>query len=984
MEPIEKLRKNQIKAIKNSIDNDFESGIHFHCTGSGKSYIAIHLINEFHIKYPRSNIIWICERKSILIQQFSKEFIKKRNFNHILNQFHVLNYSENKQKSWTESVNSSIFWNKPLLLIINRAFLTSNQKYKNIKIKFNLIIHDECHTIKNKTTQEFYEHMTLDPQVRCIGFSATPNTDHSPLKKILTSYSIYDAFLDDIIVAPEIIWLKSNEILDDITIVKTVKTIINGLIYKKIIVWCGMIKNCLKMADLYSTHFSDYKICIDTSSKNKTKYYDYHEFEKFENMAILFCACKHREGSDILNLDGCIFLDKVNDRSSKLFIQSLGRVLRKDTKNLKTKGLIIDVKAESSSYLCGLINSYLNIKTPGTFPWTQSQYSEKIENKTVTVHTLTMIKPKPTNDFIKIINHSTVDLKTLFKREIPNEPKYCERLDYELQMIYKKNLTDQIIRAIDILNITKDIPHVTRGSCGSSLVCYLLGISHVDPVKYNIKFARFINEYRNTLPDIDLDFPHHLRDEVFLQIEKMWPGKVARISNHVFYHNKSALRQAIRNAGIHRFIGKNEIHQQLKKFDIETQNFIENEQKRLEDTFRYYSLHCGGIVYFEQGIPNELVLLDENKRKNIIPQIYMNKHDVSKNKNFKIDILSSRAISQLYEIYDGNNIDFENCEYDKATFDMLSRGENIGLTLAESPLMRKAFIKIKPKSIMDIAVCLSMIRPITKHKTFEDSEESDDLIDHIIFDDDAIEMISTEFNISDDDSDKYRRAFSKLDTEQINEFKLIIKDRTQEEQTHILNKLSVLTKYGFCKSHALSYAQLVYKLAYAKCHYPKRFWKATLNQSISHYKKWVHNYEAKSHGMILNESLKRDDISIYAENRKNKLENYDIYTQLKKYGYWSLRNLDFFPNCYLYNQEDKFHFSGIIASVKIKNNKHTNDNSKNISTLIGVEPHVYIQINIRSIPYFSPEWIGVTGAGIAETTLDKECKIITCDDYRFY
>jgi DNA polymerase III alpha subunit len=72
------------------------------------------------------------------------------------------------------------------------------------------------------------------------------------------------------------------------------------------------------------------------------------------------------------------------------------------------------------------------------------------------------------------------------------------------------------MRALEILDMTKHIPHVTRGSCGSSLVCYLVGISHVDPIKYNIKFSRFLNIYRNNLPDIDFDFPYNMRDEVFL------------------------------------------------------------------------------------------------------------------------------------------------------------------------------------------------------------------------------------------------------------------------------------------------------------------------------------------------------------------------------------------------------------------------------------------------------------------------------------
>ena len=111
------------------------------------------------------------------------------------------------------------------------------------------------------------------------------------------------------------------------------------------------------------------------------------------------------------------------------------------------------------------------------------------------------------------------DLKNMFIVECPKNEKYTTRLNRELDLINQKNLVCYLIRAIEILNLTDYIPHVTRGYCGSSLVCYLLGISNVDPIKYGITFERFLNDYRDTLPDIDLDFPHFLRDEVFLKLE---------------------------------------------------------------------------------------------------------------------------------------------------------------------------------------------------------------------------------------------------------------------------------------------------------------------------------------------------------------------------------------------------------------------------------------------------------------------------------
>ncbi len=352
------LRPNQIRAIEETVNQDFNSGIHYHATGTGKSWIAMHIILRFYDKYPKANVMWICEKKSILIEQFNRKNLKERQFDHIFKKYNVLNYSEFKISKWYNSVNSGIFWNKPVLLIINRAFLTSNDKYKNIKINFQLLIHDECHSIVNKTTRQFYEFMLQQPNPpKCIGFSATPNQTYEPYKKIISSYSIYDAFLDDVVVPPKIKWFSSDDIINYDEIVYLIKQDIeqSELPYKKIIVWCGMIELCEKMAKLWSTYFENFTICMDTCKTSK-EYGTYEEFDKVEENAILFCAAKHREGSDIKNLDCCVFLDKVENRCPKVFLQCIGRVLRIDKLNKKKFGLVIDVRAKSSLVICNHIN----------------------------------------------------------------------------------------------------------------------------------------------------------------------------------------------------------------------------------------------------------------------------------------------------------------------------------------------------------------------------------------------------------------------------------------------------------------------------------------------------------------------------------------------------------------------------------------------------------------------------------------------------
>jgi len=993
------LRTNQKNAINESLKNDFQSGIHYHATGTGKSWIAMNIILQFHNKYPKNNIMWICEKKSILVEQFNISNLRERHFENINKEFNILNFSEFKLKNWYNSINSSIFWNKPVLLIINRAFLTYDEKYKKIKLPFHLIIHDECHSIINKTTQQFYEYiLKCDIIPKCIGFSATPNLNYKPFDNIISSYSIYDAFINDVIVPPKIKWFSCDTIINYTEIASLVSNQINdpNIIYKKIIIWCGMIDLCIDMANLWSNFFAGYMIAIDTS-KEIEGYSNYHDFEKIESRALLFCAAKHREGSDIKNLDCCVFLDKVEKRCPRVFVQCIGRVLRKDKANLKKYGLIIDVRAKSSLLICNNLNNYLNLPC-NLFPWKFDYESMTINNKLVKISSLKMthknyyvtpdIKQCSSNNNVE--TYSIEVLKKLFIRNIPNSDLknlniYSERLNFELEMLESKNLISHLIQAMHILNITKNIPHVTRGSCGSSLVCYLLGISHIDPVINNIKFARFLTEYRKNLPDIDLDFPHNMRDEVFLKIGLTWPGKVARISNHVYFHDKSALRKALRNAGICKFIGKDDLQKEINKLPKSVQAAIKKDKESLENTFNCYSLHCGGIVYYPEGVPEELLLQSKSEtggiNKPFLQQVMMNKHDVAKDKNFKIDILSSRALSQCYEINKYKPIPFEEFSYDQKTFDMLKRGDNIGIILAESPLIRKAFIKIKPKSIHDLAICLSIIRPAAM-----DAKNSDDLVnfdDNIIFDDDAITMIGQLCNIDDELADKYRRAFSKGDKEGIAEFKNLIAHFPKEKQKEIMTKLANLSRYSFCKSHAYSYAQLIWKLAYMKANNETEFWKATLNNCCSSYRKWVHYYEARLAGVsVTKELLKKDDVSIYANNRRKKIQNLNYHEQLQKYGYWIMNSSDFFPGCFLNIVNDVYHFNGIIASLRLS--KGSKKSGSKLLLFIGVGKKQYMQVIIENLKYFDRKSIGIIGYGKSETLLEKECNVVHCKQYKFY
>ena len=117
------LRGNQRNAIDVSLSNNFKSGVHFHATGTGKSWIALELLLKYNNLYNKKNILWLCEQKSILIEQFNNNSIKEKGYSEIYKKFIIINYTEKKDSDWFNRVNTASFWKKPILLIINRSFL---------------------------------------------------------------------------------------------------------------------------------------------------------------------------------------------------------------------------------------------------------------------------------------------------------------------------------------------------------------------------------------------------------------------------------------------------------------------------------------------------------------------------------------------------------------------------------------------------------------------------------------------------------------------------------------------------------------------------------------------------------------------------------------------------------------------------------------------------------------------------------------------
>ena len=224
--------------------------------------------------------------------------------------------------------------------------------------------------------------------------------------------------------------------------------------------------------------------------------------------------------------------------------------------------------------------------------------------------------------------------------------------------------------------------------------------------------------------------------------------------------------------------------------------------------------------------------------------------------------------------------------------------------------MRKLLISTQPKKMEDIAFCLALVRPAAA----PDSKSyvlrkvaKGEMVDSIIYDDDAIRYIHDIIKCDKGTADMYRKSFSKNKFHKIEYFNVMLEQFGYDEtKKNSINKnLNALRKYSFCKSHALSYAQLVWALAYQKIYNPKKFWLSNLNHCHSMYRSWVHFCEAKKVGLKLTLGRKpwiiENDtlISIY-KTKKNKkplyLTGLSSEEEFKQYGFWTDKK--FLPNMF--------------------------------------------------------------------------------------
>jgi DNA polymerase III alpha subunit len=491
-----------------------------------------------------------------------------------------------------------------------------------------------------------------------------------------------------------------------------------------------------------------------------------------------------------------------------------------------------------------------------------------------------------------------------FVRKVPDDKRYILRLRREFELVSKFNFTNVFLMVRDILDLAGSDLHIIRGSASCSLICYLLGISHIDPIANNIRLARFMNDFRKDLPDIDIDISHKVRDKLFAAIYAKWPNQVARISNKVKYRYKSAIHQAMRQCGYKGRIPRNVILSKLMPHRVDD---VINKAAKLIGKRRLYSLHCGGIIFFKDDVPSKLKI-----GRN---QIKYDKNDVEDKGLLKIDILSNRALSQLRDLSDRPLSDYP--EKDEQISALFATGDVIGLTFAESPTFIKASKAVKPTNVEELSIALALIRPAAasrgKKSSFLDNWLYNRTINQIVFEDDAINKIMAYLNCSEDQADHYRDGFAKGKRHVIEAF--FEKARGMDGLQTLASELSQLRMYSFCKGHAINYAQLVWALAYHKTRNPAEFWESAINNCQSMYRTWVHVEEAKRAGCNITAGSSGRPVILKSDGLKQGyLFQPDPLIEFQHRGFWEKK--DFFPDSFFDRGTTTVALKGLIGTQK--------------------------------------------------------------------
>lgn len=468
----------------------------------------------------------------------------------------------------------------------------------------------------------------------------------------------------------------------------------------------------------------------------------------------------------------------------------------------------------------------------------------------------------------------------LKKRMNDHIPKiYIDRLEYELSVITKMGFTNYFLIVYDMIRYAKTqniLVGPGRGSAAGSLVAYCLGITHIDPIKNQLLFERFLNPERISMPDIDTDFPDTSRHKIIEYLQAQYGADhVALIVTFSALKAKQALRDVARVKNIPNLeidsivrlipnvpnMNLNKAWNEISAFRSKIQSkasYLDlfHTALKIENLPRHTSQHAAGVVLSQKEIvevcpiyAGDGTIQSTQFTMDYLESLGLIKMDVLALKNLTT---VENILSDLKKTY-GLELDiYKLNQNDKKTYALLSSGDTIGVFQFESDGIRSLLRDIRPQTFSDIAIALALYRPgpMENKNVYLANRNHPETIHYLhpllepilketcgimIYQEQIMQIAQTIGNMTLAQADSLRKAMSKKNKALMDSYEeIFIQGATaqnikKEIATKIFKTMEHFADYGFNKSHSYAYASLAYAMAYLKANYPLFFYRSLLD-----------------------------------------------------------------------------------------------------------------------------------------------------------
>ncbi len=525
-------------------------------------------------------------------------------------------------------------------------------------------------------------------------------------------------------------------------------------------------------------------------------------------------------------------------------------------------------------------------------------------------------------------------LQGIEHRYLHKTDEITQRVEFELGVINNMGFPDYFLIVADVVSYAKSHKISVgpgRGSAAGSIVAFALGITNIDPLKFNLLFERFLNPERISMPDIDIDFCIERREEVINYVrQKYGQDHVAQIVTF----NTMAARMVIRDVGRVLDIPLTEVDKVAKLIPEELEITLEKSlervpelrmlyasnmqvhhlidySRRLEGQARNSGTHAAGVVISKDPVVDHVPMALNNGQAVTM----YSKDQLEKVGLLKMDFLGLRNLTMIENALrvilrtQGKEISIDEILLDDSdTFELLSRADSLGVFQLESEGMQKLLNDLKPTVFEDIIALLALYRPgplgsgmdkdyvERKHgkaKVTYLLPELENILKEtygiILYQEQVMQIVAKLGNFSMGEADTLRKAMGKKDKDSMDRMRLkfvegakknTISDKIANE---IYDLCAKFAEYGFNKSHSAAYAFITYQTAYLKAHYPQEFMAALMTSNIGNSDKVA---------MYLGE-CKRMGIEVLSPDINESYADFNVENGAIRFGFAAIKNVGF-------------------------------------------------------------------------------------------